>query len=299
MKDGRKPPFFWAFNYILDDFGPVIGPYGIAVYCALARFASQQRESWPSVQTIADVAGVKKRKAQQTLRHLVQVELVELRPPDPGSRKRTNVYRLIDPPQVAREGAISVNPSGAPDAPLGAHTMRPKGAPDAPGGRMGQPGGGARDAPEQDPGEQDPGSERERTPPPEEGNYPPEDARRAAAALLARLWGHLQTVRRHGRLADPPSEVIDDLYELLRRGLAATFVERALEDPKRDRGEYWSAFRERMKRSLAAFLANRTRGRGRLSEHDTLATVFEDKKLASAFEEARQRLGLGAAAPVQ
>jgi hypothetical protein len=48
VEDRRKRGYFTIDNILLDEYGERLGPYGIAVYAALARFANQEQECWPS-----------------------------------------------------------------------------------------------------------------------------------------------------------------------------------------------------------------------------------------------------------
>lgn len=100
VESHRKPGWFWADNTIIDDYGAAMGPYGIALYTALARHADNKgRECYPSYSTLAKETGMSRNKAIQTAELLVKLGLlaIEHRPPvDPAhDMHQTNVFRLL------------------------------------------------------------------------------------------------------------------------------------------------------------------------------------------------------------
>jgi len=68
----------------------------------------------------------------------------------------------------------------------------------------------------------------------------------AAASQLAELWCTLYTRLKYGKCADRPADMVPSFAELLRHGHTAESLRAALEDPARDRGEWFSDFRERV-----------------------------------------------------
>lgn len=71
--------WLWADRALLDQYGPVVGPYGIAVYVALARYAGAKSQAcWPSVGTLAEATGMSVRQVQNSLRVLETEGLVEV-----------------------------------------------------------------------------------------------------------------------------------------------------------------------------------------------------------------------------
>jgi hypothetical protein len=76
IRDAR-PGYYRVENDFLDKFGHELGPYGIAVYNALCRFADNEtRESYPSIKTLADRTGMSERKVHDCLEQLVALGLI-------------------------------------------------------------------------------------------------------------------------------------------------------------------------------------------------------------------------------
>ena len=53
VKDERRSGFAIIDNIFIDEYGPLLGAYGIAAYCILARFANRQgTDCWPSYSSV-------------------------------------------------------------------------------------------------------------------------------------------------------------------------------------------------------------------------------------------------------
>ena len=77
----RKHPFYIVDNAFLDFYGPEIGPYGIAVYnalCRYARFDQGEGMCYPSMASIAKRTGMSRRKVISTMKQLVDLGFVEV-----------------------------------------------------------------------------------------------------------------------------------------------------------------------------------------------------------------------------
>ena len=93
----RQPGWFWARNELLTEHGAELGPYGIAVYCALAMHADNEKQTArPGAERIAELIGCSVRKVKQTIKQLDALGLVciEERYDDDGTRK-SNRYWLL------------------------------------------------------------------------------------------------------------------------------------------------------------------------------------------------------------
>ena len=101
LRDNRKPGWFWIDNGLLDQHGAAIGPHGIAVYAALARFSDSNGECFPSTATIARVTGLSRATVSTTLAELCDEkrQIVSVT----RERGRVNVYRLLPLPQIATQ----------------------------------------------------------------------------------------------------------------------------------------------------------------------------------------------------
>lgn len=115
--DARTFPFFQVENALIDRFGAVIGPYGIAVYACIARHVNQKTGvAWPSLATIARETGMSRRQASQSVKRLKELGLlkVRLRVRDDGGLA-SNEYILvnIEPGSADVQDTSAESPDGA------------------------------------------------------------------------------------------------------------------------------------------------------------------------------------------
>jgi hypothetical protein len=92
--------FFRLHDDIIDVYGPVIGPFGVAIYAFLARHAgSKTMECHPSIGLIAKTFKIGHSTVKKYLRKIEKVaKLVETTPRfDPVGDPTSNLYRLLDP----------------------------------------------------------------------------------------------------------------------------------------------------------------------------------------------------------
>jgi len=135
LEDGRRRGWFWVEDALFDEHAEVIGVYGVAVYCLLARLADGKGASWPSYAYIARTLGIGRRTAMKTVEDLVARGLLTRHEqtessPDGKVAHKTNLYVLKN----VRKGGARHAPGGAPDAPGVVQEMHQGGAPDAPKG---------------------------------------------------------------------------------------------------------------------------------------------------------------------
>jgi len=113
VRDAR-PGFLRVDNDLYDRFGAQLGPYGLAVYMALCRFANRESECWPSYSTIAKGTGMSRRKVIYEIKKLEELGAIEVQ----RNRDTSNVFVLLDTgAQRAPQGVHDVHPSGAQRAP--------------------------------------------------------------------------------------------------------------------------------------------------------------------------------------
>lgn len=98
VDDKRKQGYFTIDNVLLDLYGKQLGPHGIAVYAALARFANREQECWPSLATIGDRTGMSKRQVGREIVKLETLKIVSITPQFDAATKthRSNLYTLLD-----------------------------------------------------------------------------------------------------------------------------------------------------------------------------------------------------------
>jgi DNA-binding transcriptional ArsR family regulator len=97
VRDLRDGSWFWVHDRILDEFGPVLGPYGLSVYAALARFADRGQMAHPAQVTIAERVGISRAQVSRELAKLEALGLVR--------RERRDryhcLYAILRPPEGA------------------------------------------------------------------------------------------------------------------------------------------------------------------------------------------------------
>lgn len=74
----ERPGFLMLQNEVLDRYGHIIGPNGIAVYCALCRFASREGTSFPSLHKIAVLTGMSRPTVVKYLKVLKEHGLISI-----------------------------------------------------------------------------------------------------------------------------------------------------------------------------------------------------------------------------
>lgn len=120
IRDAR-PGFLRVDNDLYDRFGAQLGPYGLAVYMALCRYANSASSCWPSYATIARGTGVSRRKVIYEIAKLEALGVIAIE----RSVNTSNVFVLLD---TSAQDA----PGSAQRAPLGVHHMHPPSARRAP-----------------------------------------------------------------------------------------------------------------------------------------------------------------------
>ena len=88
----RRPGFLRVYNDLYDNYGAQLGPYGLAVYVALCRYANQDSECWPSFATIAKGTGMSRR---QVIREISKLEALRIIAVDRVPRK-PSTFILLD-----------------------------------------------------------------------------------------------------------------------------------------------------------------------------------------------------------
>ncbi len=102
IRDTRAPRRYYIDNVFLrGGWGQVLGPYGIAVYNALALHADgKTQDAWPSLDTIAELTGMTRQTAAKAVADLEEYRIIAV-----DRTARNHVYILLD-----RAGWKPVNP---------------------------------------------------------------------------------------------------------------------------------------------------------------------------------------------
>lgn len=135
LKDERQRGWFWIDNDVFRKHGVTLGPYGLAVYMALAYHANRKAACWPSYDTLAAEIGISKRKLIEVTKLLVDLRLIEVRrrsteqtADEPPQANLTNVFVLLS----LEDGSAPRALGGAGGAPQGVQVVHPGGAGGAP-----------------------------------------------------------------------------------------------------------------------------------------------------------------------
>ena len=121
VRDARSNGRFCIDNIIVDRYGQILGPYGLALYMALVRHAHNDTQAcYPHTKTLAKETGMSVRAVNKHLNRLCELGLVHRESGKPNGRG--NTYTILDPPQnvhqtTPKEEACAPNAQGcAPDA---------------------------------------------------------------------------------------------------------------------------------------------------------------------------------------
>ena len=88
----RRPGYLRVYNDLYDRFGAQLGPYGLAVYMALCRYANQDSECWPSYGTIAKGTGMSRRQAMREVAKLEALHIIEVQ----REERKPCIFILLD-----------------------------------------------------------------------------------------------------------------------------------------------------------------------------------------------------------
>ena len=97
VEDRRRKGYFTVDNVLLDMYGAQLGPHGIAVYAALARFANSDSECWPSYRTITERTGVSRMQIIREINKLEKLKIISItRRVDEKGQRASHLYTLLD-----------------------------------------------------------------------------------------------------------------------------------------------------------------------------------------------------------
>lgn len=129
VRDRRGGHWAWFHHAVIDDYGPELGPYGIAVYICLCRHADREEATFVGQKTVAREIGAGRTAVNQAVAKLRALGLVEVEDRQDERGRTTSIYTLLDPPcspgeQGAPRGEQARPPAAQPlsapqtDAPL-------------------------------------------------------------------------------------------------------------------------------------------------------------------------------------
>jgi len=110
----RRPGYLRVYNDLYDKYGSRLGPYGLAVYMALCRYANQDSECWPSYSTIAAGTGMSRRQVMREVTKMESLQIIAVE----RSGHAANVFILLDTSDTQSPGGSDTqSPPSATQSP--------------------------------------------------------------------------------------------------------------------------------------------------------------------------------------
>jgi len=108
IRDKRIEKRFFIDNVIIREYGPKIGPYGIAVYCALCMHANiDSQKCWPGMRLIAEEIGASIGKVHEAVHVLEELKLIDIKERyHENGGQTSNMYTLLTPPSLREHPPI-------------------------------------------------------------------------------------------------------------------------------------------------------------------------------------------------
>jgi hypothetical protein len=119
VRDRRGHRRYFIDNALLrGGWGKAIGPYGIAVYNALALHAdADTQDAWPSYKTIADLTGMSRRQVIAKMKQLEELGIIAKQSRFTEDEQTSNMYYLIRKEDWRAPPSASGTPPSEQDAP--------------------------------------------------------------------------------------------------------------------------------------------------------------------------------------
>lgn len=123
VTDRRTLGYFTIDNILIDTYGAQLGPHGIAVYAALARFANRDSECYPSYRTITERTGVSRSQIIREIAKMHELKIILVTPRvDEKGNRTSHLYTLLD----IVGGGSTQEPGGSTYQEPGDSTQEPK-----------------------------------------------------------------------------------------------------------------------------------------------------------------------------
>jgi hypothetical protein len=96
LRDLRRRDWFWIDNVLIDQYAKTLGPIGVTLYVALARFAGRRSEAFPSLRYLQSLLGITRPSLVKYLKVLEEHGLLNInhRISEEGD-KTSNLYELL------------------------------------------------------------------------------------------------------------------------------------------------------------------------------------------------------------
>lgn len=117
IRDRRQRHWHWSPDIVLDAYGSILGPHGLAAYYALCRYADEEQVAFPKVITIAGVTGMSTRQVIRAIRLLKKYGLISV----VQRAGMTSQYLLLDPPEIPSPVRRAMSETPATQSPTPDH----------------------------------------------------------------------------------------------------------------------------------------------------------------------------------
>lgn len=91
-----------SFTLIYDDFleSDLLNPYEKLIFIYLKKYADKKNQCFPSLNTLAKVAGISRRKVQDCLKNMQDKGVLEITHRNTGKEHISNLYTLYDTAEI-------------------------------------------------------------------------------------------------------------------------------------------------------------------------------------------------------
>jgi len=95
MSEQKRLKRFWIPDFVADHQLSALQGNDVKVLVVMSRHANKQGDSWPSVKTVGEKAGLNRRTVQRSQRRLCAAGLMVRRTGNKGGRTHSVVYRMF------------------------------------------------------------------------------------------------------------------------------------------------------------------------------------------------------------
>lgn len=107
VRDRRGGHWSWFHHAVIDDYGPTLGPYGIAVYICLCRHTDRAECTFVGQRTIATEIGAGRTSVNQAVAKLRELGLIDVEDRTDEHGRTTSTYTLLEPPLFTERTAVT------------------------------------------------------------------------------------------------------------------------------------------------------------------------------------------------
>jgi len=114
VRDNRNKNWLWMRRELLREDGDELGPYGIAVYAALASYAGKDNTAYPSLSSVADMIGCSRRQVRREIKTLNRLDWIGYRERSDEQKGNTShMFYLLSCPYDTQSEGCADSPKGS------------------------------------------------------------------------------------------------------------------------------------------------------------------------------------------